>query len=80
MLVVPEDSSKRNLCHKEFKTLPKDVRFPPMFTIGEINALISHLGETDVQMHQERPEPETAIEIDDDEEKNTSLSFRKNKR
>ena len=79
MLAAPEIHNKRSLC-QNFETLPKDVRFPPMFTIGEINALISQLGEAEVQVLQEHPEPETAIEIDDDEEKTTSLSFRKNKR
>ena len=77
MLVVPEDSSKRNLCHKEFKTLPKDVRFPLMFTIVEIDVMLNQLVVEEVPAHLERLEPEKAPEVDDVKEKTSSLSIRK---
>ena len=79
MLAAPEIHNKRSLC-QNFETLPKDVRFPPMFTIVEIDAILSQLVVEEVQVHRGHPEPETAIEIDDDEEKTSPLSIRRNKR
>ena len=65
MLAAPEISSKRNLCHKEFETLPKDVRFPPAITIVEIDVMLNQLVVEEVPAHLERLDPEKAPEVDD---------------
>ena len=49
MPVALENSSKRRLCHEEFKIPPKDVRFQPMIVIAETNArLIRQAADEDI--------------------------------